>query len=262
MSVEIPSLVLSSFPQKDRRLLVRAADAIRLCRDGSYEPLPRHESSQALSMRPAAQARDFVAKVGGLSRMLSDCPDQPLLAELRALIATGALVAVRECEGPPAQATPSLVKQRRVLGALATAKPEAMRFKGGIYRLLTDADFKRIQELDDYTVISRDSAVEVLTGLAESASAARARLFREAADLLTQDWRPPLSPDGLILLKRRLSARTAQNSSGPVEAVRQAAGPQSAAPEEEETEPKRPCAVALANASASGTPFCDTCTHP
>jgi hypothetical protein len=262
MSIDIPNLVLSSFPQKDKRLLVRAADAIRLCRDGSYETLSRHESSHALMMRQPTEAREFVAKAGVLSRTLSDCPDLPLLAELRALIAGGTLVAVRECGDKPSAATPSLVKQRRVLGALATAKPEAMRFKGGIYWLLTDADFKRIQELDDYTVVTRADAVEVLTGLAESASSARASLFMEAADLLTQDWRPPLSPDGLILLKRRFVVRTAQHSAGPAEKARQpGAGTQSAAPEEE-TEPKRPCPVALSAASENGTPFCDACTHP
>lgn len=263
MSIDIPSLVLSSFPQKDKRLLVRAADAVRMCRDGSYEPLPRHESSHALTTRPPAEAREFIAKAGLLSRTLSDCPDLPLLAELRALIAGGALVAVRECEGKASAATPSLVKQRRVLGALAMAKPEAMLFKGGIYRLLTDADFKRIQDLDDYTVVNRAEAVDVLNGLAESASSARARLFTEAADLLTDDWRPPLSPDGLILLKKRVLMRTAQHGAGPVEAARQQGGStQSAPPAEEETEPKRPCEVALAAASSNGTPFCDSCTHP
>jgi hypothetical protein len=261
MSIDIPSLLLSSFPQKDKRLLVRAADAVRLCRDGVYEPLPRQESFQALMMRQSSAAREFAAKAGVLSRTLADCPDLSLLAELRALIAGGALVAVRECEGKSSPATPSLVKQRRVLSALATAKPEAMRFKGGIYWLLTDADFKRIQDLDDYTVVRRAEAVEVLTGLAESASAARARLFSEAAELLTQDWRPPLSPDGLILLKRTVVARTTEHAAE-AEKARQAASSQSAAPSEEETEPKRPCPVALSAASENGTPFCDTCTHP
>jgi hypothetical protein len=176
-------------------------------------------------------------------------------------MAGGALVAVRECEGKTSPATPSLVKQRRVLSALATANPDAMLFKGGLYRLLSDADFKRIQDLDDYIVINRADATRVLTGLAESASAVRARLFRQAADLLTHDWRPPLSPDGLILIKRRVSAHTAEHGAGPVEKARPGASSQAAVPSEEEAEPKRPCAVALAAASSTGTTFCDTCTH-
>ncbi len=261
MPIEIPSLVLSSSSRADRHLLVRAADAVRLCREGGYEPLPPQASSHAITMQPAAQARDFAARAGVLSRTLTDCPDLPLLAELRALVAAGALVAVRACEDQPSQATPSLVKQRRVLRALAPARPEAMRFKGGIYRLLTDADFRRIPDLDEYTVVGRASAVEVLTGLAVSASSSRARLFAQAAELLTQDWRPPLAPDGLILLKKMVVVRTTQPEAEPAEKSQQAAGAQATAPTEE-AEPKRPCAVALADASSKGTPFCDCCTHP
>lgn len=261
MPIEIPSLVLSSFPRTDRHLLVRAADAVRLCREGGYEPLPPHASSHAITMQPAAQARDFAAKAGILSRTLSDCPDLSLLAELRSLIVAGTLVAVRTCEDQPSQAAPSLVKQRRLLRAIASARPEAMRFKGGIYRLLTDADFRRLPDLDEYTVVSRADAVEVLKGLAASASFARARLFTEAAELLTPDWRPPLSPDGLILLKKTVTARTAQRNAGPAEKAQQGAASQAAEPTEE-AEPKRPCEVALADASSKGTPFCDCCTHP
>jgi hypothetical protein len=92
-------------------------------------------------------------------------------------------------------------EQRRLVRAIASGG--RLAHAGRRYKLLADVDLARLRDRDDYEVVGRERAREILSALAAEASveASRGGLLVEAREKLTRDWRPPLGqPDGLVLL--------------------------------------------------------------
>jgi hypothetical protein len=272
MTPAIPSLPLTSFLDKEQLLLVRTSDAIRLCREGSHEELPARQSLPHLleaGRRRPFEARVFFEKAHVSSLTLTGCDDCVLFDQLRKLVEGGALVVVRECEKGAGEETPSLLRQRKSVRALDKSKRSSLKFEGREYRLVADADLGKIPNREDYTVVSHEEAMRALDGMAKLASPAQVSLLQEARGLLTKDWRPPLSPDGLIMLKRIVVPHAIPKGEGPGGKVKSASGTQAAEPVAEE-ETCRPCAAlrqaaqaaVLVQASQDGTPFCDECGAP
>jgi hypothetical protein len=272
MAFGIPSLPLSPFWQKEQVLLVRTTDAIRLFREGSHVEVPRQQSLPYLlgAERRGDAVRDFVAKTRVLSLPLADCDDALLFAHLRKLVEVGTLVLVRACDEGAASETSSLVKQRRTIRALDQTRRQALKFEGRTYRVVADADLSRIPDRDDYTVVGHADAIRVLDGLAKLASPAQAAQFQEACKQLTRDWRPPMSPDGIVLLKKIVVPQSVPKSEAPMGKPQKAAGSPAAAEAAPEEETCRPCAAlrqaqqaaVLRQSAQDGTPFCAECGPP
>jgi hypothetical protein len=69
---------------------------------------------------------------------------------------------------------------------------------------VADVDLSKVPNRDNYEVVGREDAARILDTLAHQpgTNAEVAALMLEAQGKLTRDWRPPLSPDGLVLLRR------------------------------------------------------------
>jgi len=250
---------------------MRAADAIQVCREGSYEKVsPQHPVPRLPWARKtrAAEARHFVAKAQISSRPLAHCDDGELFDQLDQWIRAGTLAVVRETETGAGKQKPSSVQHRRVVRALSKTKGQTLKFEGRTYRMVADADLGNLSDREDYTVVGRTDALRVLEGLARLATPAEASLFQEARDQLSRDWRPPLSPDGIVLLRRIAFTQSARKSELPAgEPKPKSSGPAEAAAAPEEEETCRPCAAlreakqaeALREASRDGSPFCADC---
>jgi hypothetical protein len=273
MALEMPSLSLTPFWKLERLLLVRATDAIRLCDDGSYEKLPPGQALphvQRAERRWTAEARDFVARTQLSSRPLCDWDDARLLEQLGQWLKVGALVVVRGTEEGAGNQTPSLLKQRRVLRALGQ-KRNALRFESRTYRIVADADLGRIFDRDDYEVVSHAEAMRVLSGLARQAVPQEAGLLlQEAHAQLTPDWHSPMSPDGIVLLRKIPVRQSGPNREPSLGKPRPTSSGPAESEEPAEEEACRPCAAlreakqaeALRQASQDGAPFCADCGPP
>lgn len=205
MALGQAALVLTPFWQKDRLLLVRPTDALRLCRDGGYAKVPRHQTEGYLTetaLRDRTQVRDFVQRARMAPFFLPELDDSQVFALLRKLIQSADLVLVREGAGDTQGGDASLAQQRRLVRAIESKVRPALNHGGRTYRLIADMDLGRLPDRDRYEVASQDEAIRLLDALAKQADPSLAGLLGEARGRLARDWRPPLSPDGLVVLRR------------------------------------------------------------
>jgi hypothetical protein len=259
MAAGAPFLVLTPFLQKERVLLLLPADAIRLCRDGGHAALPRNQALAywaTVSRLDHNQTRDFLSQSRLSSFPLTELDQVQLLGHLRDLLKNDELVIVRESENLADESTSSVLQQRRLVNAIERAARSSLAFEGRKHKLVAGDDLGRVPNRDQYEVVSRDAAIPVLDGLARQSDPSLVKLLVEARGLLTRDWRPPLRPDGLVLLKAMLRLEAAQPS--------RELGPRKAKPVEveEAVEPDldQACqASTLVNASREGVPFCQEC---
>jgi hypothetical protein len=213
VSLSCPALPLA-LPTPDKEiLLVHAVDAIRLCRDDGYQPAPRIRASweiDRLERRDMCRTREFVERTRLLSVPLCHLTDDELLAAIRRLLAQGDLaVLVRTGDGGGDAADKTTAERRRLARQIERLAGSRLTFEGRRYRLVADVDLARLPDRDYYEVTSRADAVRVLTGMAAlpTGAAELPPLLTDAKNKLSADWRPPLSPDGLILLRRIVVAQ-------------------------------------------------------
>jgi len=96
-----------------------------------------------------------------------------------------------------------------------------MAYAGRQYKLVVDVELAGTPGRDSYEVVGRDEARRVLDGLAKQSAPAGdlagdlAGLLGQASAKLTPDWRPPLQPDGLILLRRSVVHAAMKPNDGP-----------------------------------------------
>jgi hypothetical protein len=131
--------------------------------------------------------------------------DNGLLVLLRRLIKHRDLVLLRRCEGGEGGASDSTGKQRRLVRDIETRTRRRLSHAGQQYKLVADVDLRKLPSRDSFEVVRHDEALQILDALARQAGAGGSELFQllsKARASLTRDWRPPLEPDGLILLRR------------------------------------------------------------
>jgi hypothetical protein len=201
--------------------LVRATDAIRLCREGGYEELHRMrawEHLEGLRRQDMGTVRDFVSWARLTGAPLSSFEDGVVLALLRGAIKNQDLVLLRE--GAVAANAPGRLtaEQRRLVKKIEGKTGRSLGYAGRWYRLVADADLAKLSDRDSYEVVQQRDAAVVLDAMAErpATNADLAALLGEARAKLATDWRPPRPPEGLILLRGIPSARTVATSSEPV----------------------------------------------
>jgi hypothetical protein len=185
-------------------VLVRQIDALRLCRDGSCEEASQSAALWAFEEQShgiARKVRDF-AVVAGLANPYSTRFQDDDLAELvRDAIEQGQLVGVA-WTGSSNSDTDATLAQRSLVRDIESRTRGRLSEGGRPYKLVAGLDLSRVPERNSYEVVERNEAQRVLGELAKQAAANLAPIFAKARDLLTPDWRPPLPPKGLVLLRR------------------------------------------------------------
>ena len=218
MELECPHLSLapSWADEVDQRrvVLVRAIDGLRLCRDGSFE---EERASVVLwvyereSQRLAGEVRDFAAAARLVDPYSIDCQDDEVVDLVRTAIKRGNLVGVREGDVDSTGGDQTMA-ERRLVRSIEKHARGRLSEGGRQYKLVAGQDLSGIPDRNSYEVVGSEEAIRVLGELGKQATAEVAALLTKARDQLTPDWRPPLSPKGLVLL-RRIYAPTAMVAS-------------------------------------------------
>jgi hypothetical protein len=214
------SLQLTPSWDEERAFVVRATEAIRLRREDGYEQVPAHRAGayvNRLGPRDIDQVRGFVARVALRGVALTEVDDRAVLALLRSQVRVGELAVIRQIgDAATGGASESAVDQRQLIRSIDRYNRGRLAFAGRQYKLVADSDLGKLAGRDSYEVVRHDEAVRVLTGIAEQPDAGDvAPLLRQASGKLTADWRAPLQPDGIVLL-RRLPVVAAARAPDPV----------------------------------------------
>jgi hypothetical protein len=208
------SLSLARLGETDPVVLVPAFEALRLrqaddyCEVGCAEALALVET---MASRNRTRVREFVVAARLTRADLRDIDDHRLGVLVSQAIRDGRLVALRPTrEGKPV--ADQTVRRRRLARDIEANTGGRLELAGRRYKLLADVDLTRMRDRDQYEVVGRDAARQVLDALAADprVSPDLARLLRQAREQLTRDWHPPISePDGLVLLRRIPAPRAA-----------------------------------------------------
>ena len=202
---------------EDGLFLVRATDGLRLCRGGAFEALPSWGSAHVLhglGAQTTRALRDFAAQARLFSARLSDLGDAQVVALIQTALKRGDLALLKSGDGDAAGDGSTRAVQNQLVKAIAAKTRNRLSLAGRQYRLVADAGLAKVADRESYEVVRHDDAVKVLQSIGKEAGAGPGLvdLMARANALLTRDWRPPMAPDGLVLL-RKLPAR--QSSSAP-----------------------------------------------
>jgi hypothetical protein len=207
------SFSLTRFGEPDPVVMVPAPEALRLRRTGGYcEVAPTEALARiaALPSRNRTSVRDFVSAARLTRADLRDLGDDRLCALVGEAIREGRVVALRRA--PEKEPVGCVTSRRRLVRDINARARGVIELAGGWYRLLADVDLARLPNRDQFQVVGRDRAGQVLDALAVApgVSPDLARLFVQAREQLSRDWRPPVGrPDGLVLLSRISPPRVA-----------------------------------------------------
>jgi hypothetical protein len=219
MNLDCISLALGR--QEERLKLVRATDAIRLCREGGHRELSWQQAIlyiEDLRQQDLLWAREFASRSQLTSTPLTTLDDLQLLALFRQAIRRRDLVAIHECTEEHEGKADSVLEQRRLIRDIELRTNRRLSYLGRHYKLVADVDLGRTPDRERHEVVRHDDAVAVLAGLAEQAARAQPDLpglLSGAQARLTHDWRPPSEPEGLILLRRILATASATSNDEP-----------------------------------------------
>ncbi len=221
MDLDCPHLSLAPYwadKDDDRRImLVRSLDALRLCRGGAYQEVSAGRTRWNLqdpTGRLPWGLRRFAIEIGLTSPFRAEYDDQELVAMVGERIMRGDLVGLRQGRAAAtAEADPTL-EQRRLARAIESQTRGRLSEGGRQYALVAGVDVAGIPDRNSYEVVRHDEARRVLAALATESGGRTelAELFGKAGDKLSPDWRPPLAPNGLVLLRRIPAPRVAAAS--------------------------------------------------
>jgi outer membrane protein OmpA-like peptidoglycan-associated protein len=214
-------LGLTSPWNAERVLLVSATEAVRLIREDGYQAVPLHRAlalAESAATRDTSTLRRFVGRVQHGGYLLSDLDNAAVMRILHARVRSGALVAVRAGDDGDRGESAGEIQQRKLVREIEAVSRRRLNHGGRSYRLVVGSSLGRLPDRDSYEVVSQRDSVTVLRTLAgENASGAAqlAKLLSQAVGLVSKDWRPPLSPDGLVLLRRIIVQHAFNADPGP-----------------------------------------------
>jgi hypothetical protein len=154
--------------------------------------------------------RDFVVA----ARLGSPSPHAMSDAELRRWIVdridSGALIALQHVDSENGPAASPWAPLRKLAAQIEESAPGGFRLAGFHFRVVAGVDLLRIEDRDLFELASREEARRILSELSQqrNTSPAAVPLLAKAKESLSSDWRPPLEPDGLVVLRRKLMNRT------------------------------------------------------
>lgn len=191
---------------REKTILVPATAGLRLCSLGTHRALPWRTAVARLDDLPHRDRhalRDFLSRARVFSSSLASLDDQAFLARVRAALRTGALLVLEPNAGVGHGKNDTLRAQRRLVRDIDARTRGRLAHGGRQYKLVADLDLDRVPNRSSYEVVSQDEAARVLAAYADANPGPDlVPLLEEAIGKLTRDWRPPLSPDGLVLLRR------------------------------------------------------------
>jgi outer membrane protein OmpA-like peptidoglycan-associated protein len=225
MDFDCPHLSLAPYwadEDDDRRIvLVRAVDALALCRRGGYEKVSSVRASwnfQRESHRLLWNLRGFAIDIGLGNPYEARYDDQELVALFGDRIQHGELVGLRKAEAMAAAEADPTIEQRQLVRAIESQTRGQLSEGGRRYKLVAGADVAGTPDRNSYEVVRHDEGRRVLAKLAGESSGRGelAELLEKARAKLSPDWRPPLPPKGLVLLRRIAAQRAKASSPAPV----------------------------------------------
>jgi hypothetical protein len=206
--------------QKEKVLLVRAADALRLCHGGGFAEVPYPHAQAylgALHRREMGKVRDFVLRARIPAPPLAGLDDDALWALLVAWVGNRELRVLVGAETAVSETDKALAERRRLVREIEQQTRGRLAHGGRSYRLVAGEDLGRLPDRDRYEVAGQGEAARVLDAVAREhggGTVGLPGLLAQARAKLARDWRPPFEPDGLVLL-RRVPVLTAQKQEAP-----------------------------------------------
>jgi hypothetical protein len=208
MAVLLQALSLTPSWSKEKSVLVRATDALRLCREVGHEELPSRSALgqlDGLRQQDMIRVRDFVCAARLTGFPLSCFEDGKVLKLLRSAITNRDLVVLREGANTASAAGRTTAEQRKLIATIEAKTRTKLNYSGRQYKLVADLDLAKVPERDSYEVVGREVAIRILFDLAKQSGqqTGLADLLDQACTQVSPDWRPPFSqPEGLVLLRR------------------------------------------------------------
>jgi hypothetical protein len=221
MDLDCPHLSLAPYwadKDDDRRIvLVRSLDALRLCRGGAYQEVSagrtRWNLQDPTGRLPWGLSR-FAIDIGLTSPFRAEYDDRELVAMVGERIMRGDLVGLRQGRAAATTEADPTLEQRHLARAIESQSRGRLSEGGRQYTLVAGADVAGNPDRNSYEVVRHDEALRVLAALATKSAdrSELAALFGKARDKLSPDWRPPLAPNGLVLLRRLQAPRVTATS--------------------------------------------------
>jgi hypothetical protein len=194
--------------RKDELVMVRATEAVRLCREGGFAEVPRSLARSllgGLGRRDAVGVRAFLSRLRLTGAPLAGLDDIELLAVLHTLLSMREVIVLRACAAAGVGQDKALAEQRRLIREITSQTRGRLNHEGRQYRLVVGDDLGKLPDRDAFEVVHQADAKRVLEGVAHQlgqGTTGLPALLTQARGQLTRDWRPPFSPDGLVLLRR------------------------------------------------------------
>ena len=207
-----------------------AREPVALMPAKAARELRSSDSSDELSVGAArwlfeGRAADDIHSVREfVTRAALGVPSQHRLsdAELRRFIVdrieAGQLVAVRS-PGPDDGANSQWRALRELVKNIELLTPGGLfRAHGRQYKLLVGVDLARLRDRDQYELASQEEARRILGEISQQNDVNRSLvpMLSDARGQISRDWRPPLEPDGLVLLRRKVTNRATRPNDIPV----------------------------------------------
>jgi outer membrane protein OmpA-like peptidoglycan-associated protein len=195
-----------------RIYIVDKIDGLWLCRNGEYVIVKNWEVSweferhwQSLSWEIGVfSARSCMI---GLRNFWQTEHEQA--ANIIQGLRHGLLVGVRLNQGRSTRKEDPTVRQQQLVRQIEAKGRLVAGSKH--YRLLAGADLKGIPDRDNFEVVRHEEARRIIEKLSKDSGkpADWAKLLVQAIETLSPDWRPPLTPNGIILLRKLVALRVA-----------------------------------------------------
>jgi len=208
MGLACVSLALTPAWHKDQIVVFGVTDALRLCGAGGFERIPRGRAVahlESLDRQRLAAGRDFVTRSRLTNLPLARLSDRQVLDVLRRCLWNGDLVVLRASGESHAESRGPKLSHRRLVRQVEAKISRRLKVAGRQYTLVADSDLPGMSNRDGYEVVKRSEAVQILEVLAKQHGArvpGVAELLDLAGARIAHDWKPPLQPDGLILLRK------------------------------------------------------------
>jgi hypothetical protein len=207
MMLDCPHLALGSRSATDEDgkggVVVLAVDALRLRSAGRCELAESSETVfglETLCREEMWALRSFVQKARLGSPYSTRVDDDDLSDVVAQGLRRGILVCVY-LRDATADSDLSQI-QRRLARSVERMASGPLRDGSKQYKLVAGEDLRGMPERESYEVVSRAEAERVLTAVSNHAGRDLAEILGKAKDALSPDWRPPLQPRGVVLLRR------------------------------------------------------------
>jgi hypothetical protein len=220
VDLDCPHLSLARFWDDDDSrgiVLVELIESLRLRRGGAWEEVSESSALwefERQHRRLSREIRSFAFDIGLASPYSTTSGDWDLVELIRANIGRGALIGLRRGRAKAAATQPILEQRHLVRDLEAHGR---LNEGGRLYTLVAGTDVDGIAERNSFEVVQHDEAVRVLDAIAKLTATRPevATLLAKARAMLSRDWRAPLEPDGLVLLRKTVVPRMTASHDGP-----------------------------------------------